>query len=88
MLGPVRQLSVDDASQRDVAERSATLPALEAGLGDRPFRPSGGVELRQGREPADTGDAMSSLAARVGVQEMVGENGGVRVVEPERSQTR
>jgi hypothetical protein len=88
MLGRVRQLSVDDASQRDVAERSPTLPALETGVGDRPLRPSGGVELRQGRKPADSGDAVPPLAARVGVQEMVGENGGVRVVETERSQTR
>ena len=88
MLGRVRQLSVDDASQRDVAERSPTLPALEAGLGGRPLWPGGRVELRQGREPADSRDAVPPLAPRVGVQEMVGENSRVRVVEAERSQPR
>ena len=88
VLRRVRQLSLDDARERDVAERAAALPPFEP----RPIDDALGLRLRieprERREPADARDAVTALPPRIGVEEVVREDGGIGLGEAERPKTR
>jgi len=84
----IGQLRLDDARQRDVTERAAPVPTLEADLGEYALRARRRIQIRKRREPLDPGDAVSAPPARVGVDEVIGEYDGVRLVESECAQPR
>ena len=79
---------IDDARQRDVTKRASPFPTLEAGLRKHPHGSGRRLEIGKSREPLDPGDAVPASAARVGVEEVIGEHGGVGLVESERAQPR
>jgi hypothetical protein len=83
MLGWIGELCLHDPAEDEVAEGASTLPALETGLGDRPQRLGRGVEVRKRSEPVDAHDAVARPAAAVSILEVVGEERGVRLAEPE-----
>ena len=62
------------------------MPALVAGLGDNPLRPSPGIESREGLEPVDPHEAVARFAAPLGVDEMVGKGRRVGLGEAEGSE--
>ena len=80
------ELGVDDRRERQVAERAAALPALVALVRDDALGTRGRVELGQRGEPVDPRGAVALAAARVGVEEVVGEDAGLALGEPERPQ--
>ena len=86
MLRWIGELSLADPAEDEVADGASALPALETRLGDRPLRLGARVEIRQGREPVDAHDTVARPAAPVGVLEVVGEQGRVRIAEPEAAE--
>jgi hypothetical protein len=86
MLGRFGKLCLHDPAEDEVTERASALPALEAGLGDRPLRLGGRVEVGQRGEPVDPHDAVARPTAAVGILEVIGEQRGVRLAEPETAE--
>jgi hypothetical protein len=80
------QLRLDDGRERQVAERAAALPALVALVRDDPLRPRGRVQVGERRQPVDAREAVALLATRLGVEEVVGEDTRIALVESERPQ--
>ena len=79
-----RELRLRDRRQRQVAERTVAVPALVAGLGVDALRLRVRPEVGQRLEPVDPGEAVPELPARLGIEEVGGERGGVGVGEAER----
>ncbi len=68
LLGRRGELRVTDRGQRQIANRPAPVPALEAGGRLDAFQPRPGIEVGQRREPLDAGEAVTVLAAPLGVR--------------------
>jgi hypothetical protein len=79
------ELCVADRRQRQVAERAATVPALEAGLVEHALRARVGVDAVERLEPRDPGETVALLAAALGVEEVVGERLRIVLAEAERA---
>ena len=88
VLGRLRQLRVDDRREREVAERTPTLPALEAVRREHSLRPRAGVEVGKRLEPGDPRVAVPELAAPLGVVEVAEERLHIGVGEAERGDPR
>ena len=86
VLGRLREQRVADRREREVAERAAAVPALEAGAGEDELGPRRWIEALERREPVDAREAVPELPPPLGVEEVVGERPRVGVGEPERGQ--
>ena len=80
-----RDLRRADCTQREVAERAAAVPALEALLGLEPLGASVDVDLTAG-EPLDPRQPVAALAATLGVQEVIGQELRLALGEAELAQ--
>src|SRR5207248_1574677 len=75
-----------DRGERQVAERAAPLPALVTSLGDHALGLRARVETLQRLEPLDACEAVPTLAAPLGIEEVVGERPRVLVGEADRTE--
>jgi hypothetical protein len=82
----VRELRVADRRQRQVAERAAPLPALEARLVVNALGPSVRIDSLERLQPRDPCQPVAFLAAALCVEEVLGERARVPIGEPERAQ--
>jgi hypothetical protein len=82
----IGELRVADRGEREVADRAPSLPALEPALGEDALGPGRRIEAREGGEPFDTRQPVTGLAAAFCIEEVLGEDGGVALLEPERPQ--
>jgi hypothetical protein len=80
------ELRLDDSRKREVADGAVSVPVLVPELGEDAKRLRVRVQILQGAEPGDAGDAVARPAAAVGVLEVVGEETGVFVGEAERDE--
>jgi hypothetical protein len=71
MHGRTLQLARADRRQREVADRPAPFPALEARLRKDALRARARVEVGQRRQPVDAIETVTMLAARFGVEEVL-----------------
>src|SRR5207253_10148693 len=85
-FGRIVQLSVADRGERQVAQRAAPLPALVTSLGDDALGLGAGVETLQRLEPLDPCEAVPTVAAPLGIEEVVGERSRILVGEAERAE--
>ena len=84
--GRIEDLSLDDASEHQVAEGAVARPTLVAVLDDDALRPSGGVEVGERREPVDARGPVPGTIAPVGGLEMIGEYARLGLREAEGSE--
>ena len=88
VVGRRGELCVADRRQREIAERTAPVPPLEARLVGDELGTSRGIEIFEGGEPLDPREAVATLPASLGGEEVVGECLRVAFVEAEARQTR
>ena len=81
--GGLGELRIDDRGERQVAERAVAVPALVAGLGDQPVGARVRLQVAERLEPVDPAEPVAELAARLGVEEVLGERRRVRLGEAE-----
>jgi hypothetical protein len=84
-FGADSELRGADLRQRQVAERSAAVPALVALGRDEPLGLRGGIELLLG-EPIDPREPVAGLPSGLRIEEVGGERLGVTSLEPEVEQ--
>jgi hypothetical protein len=82
-VGRLCELRVDDPRKGQIAERPVAVPALEPGLGDDPPWLGVRVQIGQGRQPSDSGDAVAGPPAAIGVFEVLRERPRVGLGEAE-----
>ena len=71
-LGRLGELSLDDARERQVPDRSVAVPMLVPGFGRDPAGLGASVEIRQRPQPGDPRDSVAGPAAAIRVLEVVG----------------
>ena len=81
-----REHRVADRGEREVAERAGAVPALVCLVGVERLGPCVRIDVRKGLEPVDPREPVARLAARLGVEKVVGERGGVGIGEAEGAQ--
>ncbi len=80
----LRELSVRDATERDVPDGAVPLPTLVTGLRRDSARLSSRIEIGQRREPRDPGDAVARATAPICILEVIGERARLGLGEAER----
>src|ERR671922_280916 len=79
------ELRLHDRGEGEGAERAGAVPALEPPLLDLPDRPGAWLEAVEPLQPVDAGEPVPGLSAGLGVEEVVGEDSGFALLEPERA---
>ena len=85
--GRLLDLACHHGPEREIAERTVRVPALEAGIVLDERRPGAGIEALERLEPGDARVPVAELAVPLRVVEVLPQRPGVAGVEAERPET-